>query len=136
MKKLFFIVFALMLTLSSCIKDDGPNFYYVPLQIESAELPDSFELNETYEIRVTFNRPDGCTSFGGFDVTPHDLTTRNVVVIGTKRTDAEACTEAIEQESRTFNFRVIHAQTYVFRFWHGQDEDGNQEYFEVEVPVN
>lgn len=137
MKKVFLIllIVSATLTLGSCEKDDTPNFHFVPLSIVSAELPEFFSLDQTYQIRVTYNKPDGCTSFGGFDVTQKDVTTRNVVVIGTKRYDQEACTQAIEEETNTFNFKVINNETYVFRFWQGEDADGNQEYFEVLVPV-
>lgn len=137
MKKFFFIFLFIGATLSviSCDKDDAPNFHFVPLRIVSAELPEFFTLNQTYSIRVTYNRPDACTSFGGFDVSQKDISTRNVVVIGTKRYDQEACTQVIIEESNIFNFKVVHNETYVFRFWQGEDAEGNHEYFEVLVPV-
>ena len=138
MKKSIFLslVLAITLTLSSCVKDDEPNFHFVPLQIQSADLPDSFSLNETYQIDVTYTIPDGCTGFSGFDVTSgNDTTTRNVVVIGTTRTDQDACTQATQEATGTFNFRVVYSDTYLFRFWQGEDEEGNQQYLEIEVPV-
>ena len=137
MKKVFFIllIVGVTLSLSSCEKADEPNFHFVPLSIVSAELPEFFSLDQTYQIRVTYNKPDGCTSFGGFDVTPKDVTTRNVVVIGTKRYDQEACAQVIEEETNTFNFKVVNNENYLFRFWQSEDADGNQEYFEVLVPV-
>ena len=69
MRKLFFICVAasLLLGVSCSLNDDGPNFHFTPLQITSAELPDSFNMNETYQITVTYTIPDGCTGFGGFD---------------------------------------------------------------------
>lgn len=137
MKKRFFIfsVLTMILTFNSCKKDDAPNFHFVPLSIVSADLPEFFTLNQTYAIRVVYNKPDACTSFGGFDVTPEELTTRNVVVIGTRHYDQEACTQTIEEGVSVFNFNVVHSQTYTFKFWQGEDADGNQEYLEVEVPV-
>lgn len=137
MKKSFFrILFAAaVLLMNSCIEDDAPNFHFVPLQIVSADLPEFFTLNQTYQIRVTYNQPDACTSFSGFDVTPKDVTIRNVVVIGTKRTDQETCDETPTEGVATFGFEVQHFQTYVFRFWQGENANGEQQYFEVEVPV-
>lgn len=137
MKKRFFsfLVLTMILTFSSCKKDDAPNFHFVPLSIVSADLPEFFTLNQTYAIRVTYSKPDTCTSFAGFDVTPEELTTRNVVVIGTRHYDQETCAQTIEQGVSVFNFNVVHSQTYTFKFWQGEDEDGNQEYLEVEVPV-
>ena len=137
MKKFFYMFVALVITLtfSSCIKDDAPNFHFVALSIVSAELPETFSLNQTYSIKVTYNKPNKCTDFSGFDVTPKEITTRNVVVVGTKHTDQEACDQAIAEETKTFNFKVIHSQTYIFRFWQSEDSEGNQKYFEIEVPV-
>ncbi len=137
MKKFFFtfLIVTAILTTSSCSNDDEPNFHFVPLSIVSAELPEFFSLDQTYQIRVTYNKPDECTSFGGFDVTTKNVSTRNVVVIGTKHYDQEACAQTIVEETGTFNFKVIHTETYLFRFWQSEDADGNQEYFDVLVPV-
>lgn len=138
MKKYFVIglFVAIFFVVSSCSNDDAPNFHFLPLKIMSAELPESFTLNETYKIQVTYNQPDTCTSFAGFDVVDQDITVRNVVVVGTKRTDQEICTENIEKQIASFNFIVKYSQPYTFRFWQGEDENGEQQYFEVEVPVN
>lgn len=139
MKRSFFIFCAILVsfTFNSCdLDDDGPNFHFVPLQIVSADLPESFTLNETYEIKVTYLRPDGCTYYEGFNVLKPELTTRDVVVIGAQRTDQEVCTQVVQEEEASFNFIVVHNQTYVFRFWQSEDENGEQQYLEVEVPVN
>ncbi|WP_299533809.1 hypothetical protein [Ulvibacterium sp.] len=137
MKRYLVILYSLLavLGLSSCnLGDDGPNFHFTALQITSAELPESFNLNETYEIKVTYVRPDGCTFFEGFDLAKPDVTVRNVVAIGSVRTD-QTCTAAVEEEEATFIFVVLFDEPYTFRFWQGT-EDGMDEYFEVEVPVN
>ena len=138
MKKSFFTILfvSVFLVISSCSLDDGPNFYFVPLQIVGAELPDSFDLGETYQIRVQYNQPDACTAFAGFDVIDQDTTVRNVVVLGTRRTDQDVCAEMVEEKSATFNFIVRYSQPYTFRFWQGESANGEQTYLEVEVPVN
>lgn len=138
MKKSFFIFLfaAVSFIFSSCSLDDGGNFHFLPLQITSAELPETFTLNETYQIRVTYNQPDACTAFAGFEVVDKDTTVRNVVVVGTKRTDQEDCVEGVEEQTASFNFIVKYSQSYTFRFWQGEGEDGEQQYLEVEVPVN
>ena len=137
MKRLFFIFLTLgLLSVNSCNNDEGPNFHYKPLRILAAELPDSFELNQTYQIIVTYAIPDGCTNFSHPDVTVGDTTTRNVVVFGTVRTDQEVCTAEVTEGQASFNFICLYDEPYVFRFWEGEGEDGEQEYFEVIVPVN
>lgn len=126
----------LAFSLSSCkLEDDSVNFRFVPLQIVSADVPESFDLNETYEIRVRYLRPSACVFFEGFDITNEALTTRNVVAIGSEFYE-EVCTQEVEELEATFNFICLYQETYLFRFWTGEDENGNQQYLEIEVPVN
>jgi len=135
-KSLSVLLCFLALSLSSCkLEDDRLNFRFVPLQIVSAELPNSFELNETYQIYVTYIRPSACVVYDGFDITDAGRTTRNVVAIGSEFYD-EPCTQAIEEIETYFNFIVLYDEPYLFRFWTGQDENGNDLYLEIEVPVN
>ncbi|MFS4466315.1 hypothetical protein [Maribacter sp. 2210JD10-5] len=133
----YFLIVGFVLILGGCsLNDDGPNFHFTALEIVSAELPDAFELNETYRIDVTFNLPNGCTSFNGFDVTQEDTTVRNVVVFGAVRTDIDDCSEELVQEESFFNFVVVHNEPYLFKFYQGENSEGEPEFFEVTVPVN
>ncbi len=135
-KPIYLLLCVVFFGLSSCkLEDDRVNFRFVPLQILSADLPESFELNETYEIRVTYLRPSACIFFEGFDITKEGVTTRNVVAIGSDFYE-EVCTLATEELEASFNFICLYDEPYLFRFWTGEDENGNQQYLEVEVPVN
>ncbi|MDC6404109.1 MULTISPECIES: hypothetical protein [Maribacter] len=136
-KKYTLVVAFFALVLGSCsMEDDEPNFNFKALRIESAELPEYFNLNETYQIKVTYLLPDGCTQYEGFDVTMEDTTVRNVVAIGVAMTDLVSCTQAVIQEEASFNFIVKYDQPYTFRFYQGENSDGEPEFLEVEVPVN
>lgn len=139
MKKTLYALFTMLvlLTVSSCdLGDDGPNFNFVPLEVISVDIPETFDLNETYSIEVTYIQPDGCTFYEGFDFDKPELTTRNVVVVGSQRTDQEVCTQEIREGSARFDFLVLYEETYLFRFWQGEDANGEQQYLEIEVPVN
>lgn len=126
----------LLLGLSACkLEDDSISYHFVPLQITGVELPESFDINETYEISVTFIRPNTCVFFEGFDIRREDTTVRNVVAIGSELED-EVCTQVVEEFTNSFNFLVLYNEPYVFRFWTGEDENGNSEYIEITVPVN
>ena len=126
----------LLLGLTACeLEDDSIKYHFVPLQITSVDVPDSFTLNETYEISVTFIRPSSCTFFEGFDVRQADTTIRNVVAIGSE-IDDQQCTQVVEEVTESFNFLVIYDQDYLFRFWTGEDENGVSEYLEISVPIN
>lgn len=137
MKRIVTLFFALSIfVLSSCsVTDDEPDYYFIPLQVVSAELPQSFMLHETYEIKVTYILPNGCASFEGFDVTPIAQTTRNVVPIGSQFDDPD-CVDGGAEVEGSFNFVCLYSDTYLFRFWKGENESGEQEYLEFEVPVN
>ena len=132
---LLFAMVVSCLLVGSCSDDDDANFHFTALKALRAEIPESFELNERYQISVTYERPDNCTFFEGFDVTSPDTTIRDVVVIGSVFTDRE-CTMQIEEVEVNFDFIVIHDQTYTFRFYEGDDENGEHQFFEIEVPVN
>lgn len=121
---------------NSCDNDDnGSDVAFQRLQIVDAELPDSFDLGELYEIRATYVRPDGCTYFQGFDVYPKDTTVREVVAVGATYIDQQCTQEATEVTDR-FLFRVVYDQPYTFRFYQGEDANGDPDFLEVEVPVN
>lgn len=136
MKKALVILLGLItISLASCSLDDnGTKFHFVPLKIVAADLPESFSLNETYEVAVTYELPNNCSFFEGFDVTKSNDSIRNVVAIGTQLEQPDCTAEVVEKQS-TFSFVCLYNQTYVFRFWNGEDEQGNAQYFEIEVPV-
>ncbi len=139
MKRSFLVLCAVLASFAfnSCdLNDDDVNFHFVPLQIVSVDLPDFFVFNETFIIKVTYIIPNTCTFFEGFDFAKPELTTREVVVVGFQRTDQEACTDIAEERETTFEFIVVHDEPYLFKFWQGEDENGEQQYLEIEVPMN
>ena len=126
----------LLFSFSSCdLNDDTQNFHFTTLSVVEASLPESFQLNETYTIDVTYLRPDSCTFFEGFDVAIPSETRRNVTVIGSVFTDDNACTQLAEEVVASFEFNVIFTGTYTFRFYTGQDDSGNATFIEYTVPV-
>ena len=125
----------LLLVLNACdIGDDEVNYHFVTLRITDVSMPETFSLNETYEIGVTVLVPNGCTEFEGFDITSQGTTVRTVVAIGTQWDDV-ACTEVISEIETTFDFVCLYPETYLFRFWTGENEQGVPQYLEIEVPV-
>lgn len=138
MKRLYFISFvtALAMTFISCdLGDDGENFHYEALEVTNVELPESFHLYDVYDIKVTMRRPDDCTIFDGFNVSKEALTTRNVAPIGIvfERNNCSVLDQEIED---SFKFEVIYDEPYLFRFYNGNDANGDAQFIEVEVPVN
>ncbi|KQC30550.1 hypothetical protein [Flagellimonas eckloniae] len=139
MKKviLVFILFGACSLFTSCnLDDDGQNFHFTTLDIIEATVPESFDLNETYTIEVTYLRPNSCTFFEGFDFSKPAETDRDIVAIGSVLTDDTACTQATEEVVATFEFNVIFTEDYHFRFFSGMDENDDATYIEYTIPVN
>tara|TARA_R110000868_G_scaffold369748_1_gene633237 strand:- start:256 stop:678 length:423 start_codon:yes stop_codon:yes gene_type:complete len=135
-KKLVLLaVFIAFISNGCSIEDDDANFHFTALEIVGAELPESFDYNKTYEILVNYIKPDSCTNYEGFDVVKDSLTVRNVVAIGSVRTDIDCTVQSIEQTA-SFNFKVIYTDPYTFKFYTGDNSEGEAEYLEVVVPVN
>ena len=127
--------FLLLLLLNACdVGGDEVSYHFVTLEIIDVSMPESFNLNESYEIGVTVLVPNGCTQFEGFDVISEDTTVRNVVAIGTEWNDV-ACTEVLSEVETTLDFVCLYPETYLFRFWTGEDQQGVPQYLEIEVPV-
>ncbi len=137
-KKLVLLLFCIGALLWGCSLDDdnGQNFHFATLRINNAVLPESFDLNETYEVMVDYTLPNNCSFFDGFEVTQEDTTVRNVVAIGSVRTDQAGCTEETIEAQASFKFTVIHDQPYTFRFYQGENSEGELLFLELDVPVN
>ena len=141
MKKLLFIgLFAMVF--SSCSLDDSPigqDFYFELLPIEEVIMPDSFSEGNYYTIEYSYYRPSSCHSFNElYYLAEGDY--RTVAVINTvlEETDNIIC-EPLEDELewRTFTFQCTKDYgVYVFQFWQGQNEDGEDIYLVAEIPVN
>ncbi|WP_350289450.1 hypothetical protein [uncultured Croceitalea sp.] len=138
MKKAILILcsISVLLSISSCSLDTAQeNFQFTVLPVVSADFPEAFEHNGVYEIEVVLSRNSGCVFFENFDVSASALTTREISAIGTVFTD-RPCTQAVEEITATFSFRVDYTEPYLFRFYTGMDESDNAIYLEYEVPVN
>lgn len=120
--------------LTSCdIGDnDQPNFTLEIMSIQSVDVPDEFMFGETYEISMNYTRPNGCYEFNDF-IYQTNLNERTVAVVDAVFNDT-ACTQATEQATVSFDFRVTSNEAYIFRFYQGQI-DGEDQYLIVEIPV-
>ena len=136
MKKTFlFILCCITILLNSCgLEDDNVNIRFIPLQIVNADFPETFTLNETYSIDVTYIIPNNCVAFEGFDISNLDVTSRNIVAIGSER-EGEVCNLIAVEAQDSFEFTCLYEGVYYFRLWVGESENGEQQYIEIEVPV-
>lgn len=136
MKKLKLIssLFFIMLLMSCNPESDEIKYNLEFLAIESVDLPDTLVLGQTHEIKVTYKKPTSCHVFNAFYY-EKNLNIRTIAVnsIVTQRDDCVTLDNEIEEAS--INFYVTNNGSYIFKFWQGKDENGEDLFLEIEVPV-
>jgi len=132
MKKIFFAIFSLILFISC--SDDEVNFHYELLPVTEAVVPEAFDYGKIYNVTVKYIRPDDCYIYSDI-LYEYDFDARNVAVISTVIEDNDC--EVLEVENElTFRVQALQTSPYIFKFWQGDDENGDPVYLIVEVPVN
>lgn len=121
----------------SCSLDDdngSSNHHFEILPVESVDMPEEFVLGETYTIYTSYIKPSSCHVFYNHYF-ESELNQRTIAIVDiVYDNDCEVYeTEVLEEVS--FNFKVVSNGTYIFKFWQGEDENGNDLYYIVEVPV-
>ncbi|MBT8188659.1 MAG: hypothetical protein HKP38_00960 [Croceitalea sp.] len=127
-------VLCVTLIFNGCDIKTGENFYFVSLKITSAAVPESFDFNSTHNIQITYERPDNCTYFQGFEVISENDGVRNIVAIGSELTD-QTCETTNDSITAIYTMKAIYSGTYILRFYSGEDLNGDPTYLEYEVPV-
>ncbi|KAB1160398.1 hypothetical protein F7018_00550 [Tenacibaculum aiptasiae] len=131
MKKLTLIIFTIIL--ASCSVDE-PNYQFKLLTIKEATVPQFFKFGEIDTIKVTYELPNSCHSFHSLYY-QYQGTTR-VVAIRSVETFLEDCSQtAIERELK-FPVQITQKEDYLFKFWKGKDNKGEDIFEEKLVPVN
>ncbi len=125
-----------MVILTGCLDDDdGTSFFYELVTVHEVSLPDQFNREEIYTITVSYYRSTNCHSFAGFDYdkleNERTVSVVNLVVNEGNCKDLEK-TDLVEV---SFDFLVGKEDTYIFKFWQGKDEKGDDQFLTVEVPV-
>lgn len=129
------VAVALTIALLGCSGDDNTNFFYELVPIEEVVLPEEFVQGETYKIAVSYYRPSDCHSFAGFDYDRLD-NERNVALVHFVVNQENCRTlERIDLIDVSFDFLVGEEESYVFRFWQGRDDNGDNQFLTIEVPV-
>lgn len=135
MKKIVSL-FALLLILNSCSPGDDTQYSYRLIPIESIDIPAEFTLGETYPITVHYTVPTSCYHFSSLYY-EKDLNVRTIAVenVVEQRNNCQELSTADGARTYTFNFYVTSNGTYIFKFYQGKDDQGNDVFLEYEVPV-
>jgi hypothetical protein len=137
MKKIISL-FSIMLLLYSCSPDTGTNYQLEVLPVARVEIPTEFVLGNTYQIKMFYNVPSSCHHYNNIYYRKGTGSESNVRTIAVEsaveqRNNCNTLTN-VEQQS-SFNFLVTGNGSYIFKFWTGEDEQGNDTFLEYEVPV-
>ena len=131
-RNIFFVIFAVVLMVS-CSDDDSYEYHYELLPVEEALVPDEFEYGKIYSISVKYIVPDDC--YINSDILyEYNDDARNVAVISLV-IDSDDCETIDLEQELTFQVHALQASPYIFRFWQGDDDNGEPVYLTIEVPV-
>jgi hypothetical protein len=142
MKKFLFLFIA-ALSLTACdVDDDGPGTVQVLAEVTDADLPEFFEKDKLYDIKITYLLPDACHTGIGVQAMREgsgEAERRKIYVGGVASRPANQTTCNLEEDDLevegSFSMRVDSDQPYTFYLWTGVDVDGESVYDEVVVPV-
>ena len=129
------LIFGMLLFNGCDIDSAEPNFFFVPLEITSVELPEYFEHGAEYTINVTYARPNSCVTYEGFDINSDGESIHYITCIGAEF-NGEVCTQAVYYGQASFIFQALNQEPYTLKFWGGEDAQGNPIYLDFIIPVN
>lgn len=134
MKKIFFALFIMLVTISSCTIYDDTNEFEL-LAIESVVMPESYKVDSTSQIAVRYRRPTTCHIFNGFYYDVNDF--KRTVAIESLKLNQDNCTDATDVLAEVpLDFMPQKAGTYTFKFFTGTNAtSGEDEFISYDVEV-
>lgn len=134
--KYFLVMFiALSVTLSSCNDDGDYHDYHLEyIGVKDVELPDEFIYGSTYRIDITIDLPNSCYYFYNQYDYFYEGTSRLIYPIA-HIDDGVPCTPNITETTFSIPVKVLQSEPYIFKFYQGEDADGQDIFLTIEVPV-
>ncbi|WP_282122953.1 hypothetical protein [Algibacter mikhailovii] len=130
---LFFIAFLVL----GCSNDDDYNDHEYHLEYVntvSADVPEEFVFGRTYRINVTIELPNSCYFFYNQYDYFYEGTSRLIYPIG-HVDDGIPCTPNIRETTFSIPVQALQSEPYIFKFYQGEDADGQDIFMTIEVPV-
>lgn len=131
MKKTFLFL-GLILFFLACSKSNT-NFRYALLPIDEAITPSTLIFGKTDTIKVKYSLPNSCYSF--FDVYYNYQGNARVIAIQALKDTESICSQELIQKELKIPIKALQKEDYVFKFWKGKDNSGNDTFKEVIVSV-
>ncbi|WP_272150980.1 hypothetical protein [Tenacibaculum aiptasiae] len=130
MKKLTLIILTIMI--ASCSAND-PDYQFKLLTIKDATVPASFKFGDIDTVKVVYDLPNACHSFHSLYYQYKDTT--RIVAIRSVETLQSNCSQATIERELKFPVQIAQKEDYVFKFWKGKDNNGEDIFEEKVVPV-
>ncbi len=138
MKKILVLLGIVWLIASCSMDEDNLRFQVEFIPVISVEAPEYMQPGHTYEFKVKYSRPTDCYYFDGFyhepDGNAHIIAIQALVI-----QDAECLPiETLVPEEGIFQISCATdytASSYLFKFYQGDDEQGEPKYLDMEIPV-
>ena len=128
---LFLIVFLIF----GCSDDDNYHEFHLEyVSVVSADLPDEFIQGNTYRINVTIELPDSCYFYYNQYDYFYEGTSRLIYPIG-HVDDGIACTPDLRETTFSIPVQALQSEPYIFKFYQGEDAEGQDMFLTIEVPV-
>ena len=134
MRRIFFAL-SLVFFFTGCSVDDEPTpkLVYELVPIISTNLPEEFTSGETYDLRFTYSLPSSCHNYKGSTVEELDGGI-GIGVIAYYNANKD-CNEMTRTVDTGIQFVAGKEEFYIFKFWQGQNEQGENQFFTVQIPV-
>lgn len=136
MRKIILLCTSFLL-LCSCLDDSNDlavDIAFELIPIEEYTIEDSFTFGEKATIKLKYSLPNGCYYFDNVYVEEQNDGT--ILAIRTVTDFSSSCTQAVIEEEYDYEINVDQTEDYIFKFYKGQDSNGNAIFEEVVVPVN
>jgi len=135
-KYLLIMVVALTLSVTSCSNDDDNyhDYHLEYVSVVSADLPDEFIFGNTYRINVTIELPNSCYYYYNQYDYFYEGTSRLIYPIA-HVDDGVACTLNITETTFSIPVQALQSEPYIFKFYQGEDAEGQDMFLTIEVPV-
>ncbi|HEU0136842.1 MAG TPA: hypothetical protein VFQ50_06090 [Flavobacterium sp.] len=133
MKKIMFL-FLLAFAVNSCSISEEPKMQEALLPVESVVMPATYIANDVSTIMVSYRRPTDCHIFNGFHYNVENQT--STIGIRAVIFNQDNCTDdSASVYEAPLEFKPTEAGEYRFKFWTGNDAQGQPLFIEHTVEV-